>query len=59
MPFCVSRLNHIVPVLLKVCETWSLTLREEHTLTMLENGMLRRIFGLRWGENGGRLEKTA
>ena len=28
-----------------VCETWSLTLREEHTLNFFENRVLRRIFG--------------
>jgi hypothetical protein len=27
------------------CETWSLTLREEHRLRVLENRVLRRIFG--------------
>jgi hypothetical protein len=27
------------------CETWSLTLREEHTLRMFENRVLRKIFG--------------
>jgi hypothetical protein len=27
------------------CETWSLTLREEHRLRVFENGVLRRIFG--------------
>ena len=27
------------------CETWSLTLREEHRLRMFENRVLRRIFG--------------
>jgi hypothetical protein len=27
------------------CETWSLTLREEHRLTVFENRALRRIFG--------------
>ena len=27
------------------CETWALTLREEHTLRVLENRVLRRIFG--------------
>jgi hypothetical protein len=26
-------------------ETWSLTLREEHTLLVFENRVLRRIFG--------------
>jgi hypothetical protein len=27
------------------CETWSLTLREEHRLWVFENRVLRRIFG--------------
>jgi hypothetical protein len=27
------------------CETWSLTLREEHGLRVFENRLLRRIFG--------------
>jgi hypothetical protein len=27
------------------CETWSLTLREEHRLSVFENRVLRRIFG--------------
>jgi hypothetical protein len=27
------------------CETWSLTLREEHRLEVFENRVLRRIFG--------------
>jgi hypothetical protein len=27
------------------CETWSLTLREEHGLRVLENRVLMRIFG--------------
>ena len=27
------------------CETWSLTLREEHRLRVFENRMLRRVFG--------------
>jgi hypothetical protein len=34
-----------IPVVLYGCETWSLTLREEHGLTVFENRMLRRIFG--------------
>ena len=34
-----------MPVVLYGCETWSLTLREEHTLRVFENGVLRRIFG--------------
>jgi hypothetical protein len=34
----------ILPVVLYGCETWSLTLREEHTLGVFENRVLRRIF---------------
>ena len=34
-----------MPVVLYVCETWSLTLREEHRLRVFENRVLRRIFG--------------
>jgi hypothetical protein len=35
----------ILPVVLYGCETWSLMLREEHRLRVLENRVLRRIFG--------------
>jgi hypothetical protein len=35
----------ILPVVLYGCETWSLTLREEHRLRLFENRVLRRIFG--------------
>jgi hypothetical protein len=38
-------LTIILPVVLYGCETWSLTLREEHRLRMFENRMLRRVFG--------------
>jgi hypothetical protein len=31
-------------VVLYECETWSLTLREEHSLRVFENRVLRRIF---------------
>jgi hypothetical protein len=34
----------ILPVILYGCETWSLTLREEHRLRVFENKVLRRIF---------------
>jgi hypothetical protein len=37
--------TEILPVVVCGCETWSLTLREERRLRMLENGVLRRIFG--------------
>jgi hypothetical protein len=35
----------ILPMVLYVCETWSVTLREEHRLRVFENMVLRRIFG--------------
>jgi hypothetical protein len=35
----------ILPVVLFGCETWSVTLREEHKLRVLENRVLRKIFG--------------
>jgi len=37
--------NIILPVVLYGCETWSLTVREEHRLRVFENRVLRRIFG--------------
>jgi hypothetical protein len=39
--------NVVLPVVLYGCDTWSPTLREEHRLRVLENRVLRRIFGLR------------
>ena len=35
----------ILPAVLYVCETWSLTLREKRRLRVFENRVLRRIFG--------------
>jgi len=35
----------ILPVILYGCETWSLILREKHWRKVLENRVLRRIFG--------------
>jgi hypothetical protein len=35
----------MLPVVLYGCETWSLTVREEHKLRVFENRVLRRIFG--------------
>ena len=35
----------ILPIVLYGCETWSLTLREEHRLKVFENKVLRKIFG--------------
>ena len=37
----------ILPVVLYGCETWSLTLREEHRLRVFENSVLREYLGLR------------
>jgi hypothetical protein len=34
----------ILLLVLHECETWSLTLREEHKLRVFENRVLRRIF---------------
>jgi hypothetical protein len=34
-----------LPVVLYGCETWYLTLREEHRLRVFENRVLRRISG--------------
>ena len=42
----------ILPVVLYGCETWSLTLREEFSLRVFENRILRRIFGPKRDENG-------
>jgi hypothetical protein len=35
------------------CRTWSLTLREEHTLRVLENTVLRKIYGPKGKEVAG------
>jgi hypothetical protein len=43
----------ILPVVLFGYETWFQTLREEHRLRVLENGVLRRIFVLKRDEVTG------
>jgi hypothetical protein len=43
----------ILSVALYGCETWSLTLREEHRLRVFENRVLRRGFGLKRDEVTG------
>ena len=43
----------ILPVVLYGCETWSLTLREEHRLRMFENKVLRKVFGAKRDEITG------
>jgi hypothetical protein len=47
----------ILPVVLYGCETWSLTLREEHRLRVFENRVLRGIFGPKRDEIRGELRK--
>jgi hypothetical protein len=47
----------ILPVVLYGCETWSLTLREEHRLTVFEKRVLRRIFGPKRDEVTGKWRK--
>jgi hypothetical protein len=42
----------ILPVVLYGCETWSVTLREEHRLRVFENRVLGRIFGPQREEDG-------
>jgi hypothetical protein len=40
------------------CENWSLTLREEHRLRVIENSVLRRIFGPKRDELTGEWRKV-
>jgi hypothetical protein len=47
----------ILPVVLYGCETWSLTLREEHRLRVFENRVLRRVFGSKRDEVTGEWRK--
>jgi hypothetical protein len=47
----------ILPVLLYGCETWSLTLGEEHRLRVFKNRVLKRIFGLKRDEVMGDCRK--
>jgi hypothetical protein len=42
-----------LPVVLYGCETWSVTLREEHRLRVIENRVLRGIFGLKRRKTDG------
>jgi len=47
----------ILPVVLYGCETWSLTLRDERRLRVLENRVLRRVFGPKRDEVTGEWKK--
>ena len=50
-------LTMILPVVLYVCETWSLTLREERRLRVFENRVVRRVFGPKRNEVTGEWRK--
>jgi hypothetical protein len=43
----------VLPIVFCGCETWSFTLREEQRLRVLENRVLRRIFGPKRDEATG------
>jgi hypothetical protein len=47
----------ILPVVLCGCETWSLTLKQEHRLRVFENRVLRGIFGPKRDEGTGEWRK--
>jgi len=47
----------ILPVVLYGCETWSLTLREESSLRVFDNRVLRRVFGPKRDEVTGERRK--
>jgi len=47
----------ILPVVLCGCDTWSLTLRDEHRLWVFENRVLRRIFGSKRDKVTGKWRK--
>ena len=47
----------ILRVVLNVCETWSLTLREEHRLSVFEIKVLGKIFGAKKDEITGKWRK--
>jgi hypothetical protein len=48
----------ILHVVLYGCETWFLTVREEHKLRVFKNRVLRRIFGPK-KDSDGRVDKAA
>ena len=57
LPLCYQKYNYyrttVLPVILYVYETWPLTLREEHSLRMLEKRVLRKISGPKTDEVTG------
>jgi hypothetical protein len=51
--YLISKLILNVSVILYGCETWSLTLREEHRLRVFDNRVLRILFGRKRDEVTG------
>jgi hypothetical protein len=47
----------ILPVVLYGCETWSVTLKEEHRVRVFEKRVLRKVFGSKRSEVTGGCEK--
>ena len=47
----------ILPVVLYGCETWSLTLRDQRSLRVFDNRVLRRVFGPKRHEVTGEWRK--
>jgi hypothetical protein len=47
----------ILPLVFYGCETWTVTLREEHRLRVFENRVLRRILGPKSDEVTGQWRK--
>jgi hypothetical protein len=54
---CLLNKTIIFPLVLYGCETWSLTLREEHRLRAFEKRVLRMIFGPKRDEVTGEWRK--
>ena len=48
-----TEIQIILLVVLYGCETWLLTMREEHRPRVSENGVLRRVFGAKRDEVTG------
>jgi hypothetical protein len=49
----------ILPLVLYGCETWSLTVREEHKLRVFENKGVEENTWTKEGWSNGRVEKAA
>jgi len=44
----------ILPLVLYGCDTWFLTLKEEHSLKVFENRVLKKMFGRKTDEVTGK-----